>query len=318
MKLRAFVGIAAGTLAASLASSPVRAQLNSFEFLAPPSTVPVGRSFTVRWVDVPVDGVHEGSTNITWYYSAQPDGADRKRMTTLFRDDFNGGLIRNWRPDGPFSGDWELGPDPTQRDRRVLRGRGNSPLLSAAPLADEDFVLSVLVRPAGVGNRHAIGVAIQKNGQGYEVRTEGNGIKVMRDGEVLEQSRAPRMRPSEWYWYDIGVRRKRKDVELRVRVLDEARRSVMATLDCDDCPSRSFQKGGLVALWGPADFREVFVDSWAARWVDDSRNVVEWDTSEVRDGEYYIVAELLDEKGTPRLAVSDYRVTVRQSSQAAN
>ncbi|HEU4752462.1 MAG TPA: hypothetical protein VFU47_05080, partial [Armatimonadota bacterium] len=73
---------------------------------------------------------------------------------------------------------------------------------------------------------------------------------------------------------------------------------------------RMLQRRSSVSLTGPAEFAEIYMDPWSARWCDDSDNTVRWNTSVVPDGDYFLVAELSDGR-TITTEVSRYQVQVR-------
>jgi hypothetical protein len=64
-------------------------------------------------------------------------------------------------------------------------------------------------------------------------------------------------------------------------------------------------------LSGTADFGEIYVDPWAARWTDDAKDEVKWNSVGVPDGDYYLIAELSDGRTPPRLEITSYQVQVR-------
>ncbi len=303
-----------------LSAVPTAAQLAPFRFRTPDTTVSAGGAFTVRWTDVGPEDVSESLTSVTWYYATKPDGSDRKRVKTLFREDFSGGLAANWRARGPFAMDWVIRQDP-RRERSFLMGsRDSAPLLSQDPI-QRDAVVSVLVRPRGIGGKFIIGGRVLSDGGGYEVMSDRNTLAIAESGRVLFQRRMAELNPNSWYWVEISLRtHKNKDVAVRLRVFDEERKRMLGCMHTLECrPSNpSLLKSGVLSLWGAADFASIYVDPWEARWADDSRNEFRWDTSQVPDGDYYLVAELSDGSGRIQLEVSDYQVQVRNRERANN
>ena len=66
-----------------------------------------------------------------------------------------------------------------------------------------------------------------------------------------------------------------------------AARFRISSLACDEVPlplEPNFTAPGAV----------LYVDPWEARWADDTHNEFRWDTSQVPDGDYYVLAELSD------------------------
>src|SRR5207244_554208 len=108
-----------------------------------------------------------------------------------------------------------------------------------------------------------------------------------------------------WYWYELGVRNQKRDVEVRAQVLDEKRRVVAAFGSVlDPRPGRACLIGGPIALWGPAEFGDVYADPWEARWVDDPANCFTWKPVDGQTGPYYLVAEVAEPRLQPAVVVS--------------
>src|SRR5262245_3975892 len=111
---------AAAALMTGWAAIPARSQ-GGCPFQFPPATNlrASGGGYQVRWEDVPPQALDLGVYSLTWYYGSRRDGADRVRLATIFRDDFNGGGFRaNWQPQGQFVFDWDLKTE-TLKDRRI-------------------------------------------------------------------------------------------------------------------------------------------------------------------------------------------------------
>lgn len=312
---RVWLGSVAAGLLAGLSALPARSQVGTlhFRFQTPASLRAAGGFHTVTWDDVPAGGLDPGLFSITWYYTRLADGADRRRITTEFHDDFSEGLRKNWRPEGPFDFDWRLARDRDRKDRRdVLRGPAQSGPCMSLKSVSGDAVVSVLVRPEGLRSEFGIGVRMQSENRGFELRSEGNLVRLFRSREELEPAQTIRnLTPGAWYWYELGIRSVKDEVTLRVRIYDEQRERVIASFSRDcRARARALQTGGVVALWGPADFAEVYIDPWETRWVDDSRNRLRWNTADVPPGRYFLAAELSSGKRAPRLLVSEYQVEV--------
>jgi hypothetical protein len=320
----AVAGILLGTMGGA-----AHAQEGAFRISPPVAIRAAGPYYTVRWTDTRdgeiADGLHP---SITWYYATLPDGSDRQRMVTGFRDDFSTGTFRtNWRPpDGPFGLDWIIRRERGERMKFILAGPADAgiacPLVSQSAL-DRDIVVSALVRPRGLRGEFGFGLRVQPTGVGYEVRTTSNSIQILHQGKpITDEKRILDVLPRNWYWYEVGIctmgGRRANTVDIRVRVLDEKRQRVLADLPYYGKCEKDLLKAGFLALWGSADFAEVCVDPWEARWVDDNTNSLKWDTSQVPDGSYYVVAELVDERNPSRLVVSDFQVMVRNKDQANN
>jgi hypothetical protein len=307
------VDIAVMVLALGVAARPARAQSSAFQFTRPPSTRAVNGAYAVRWEDRCAGCIDEGLTSITWYFATRPDGSDRRRMATQFREDFDGGFSRNWRAQGPFNFDWVV-----RKDRRqFLAGGGNAgPVVSVEPTSGSG-VVSALVRPQNPNTGFGLGLRMTADGNSYEVRAAGDVLRLLQGGQVLLERPLPARLGRSWYWCEVGMQTRKGDVCIRVRLLNEERDRLLASFVLEHRPQDPMLlKPGSIALWGPADFAEVYVDPWPSRWLDDFKNEFTWDTSQVRDGDYYLVAELIDGKSRPRLVVSPYQVQVRNGEQA--
>jgi len=308
-----------GAASLILAALPARSQLSAFRIPQPASTLAVGGRYTVNWDDRFFNELDPGCVySVTWFYSATRAGDDRRRLNTGFRDDFTTGFRANWKPEGEFLFDWDVNRDPRERRSYLVAPKVAGPAVSR-DLFPPNMVLSVLVRPYGVRNEFAIGLRRQPNERAYELRNQGDTIRLMQSGRVLAERRLLRVAPHEWYWYEIGcyTARRTREVEVRVRVFDARREKVLVNFDpVYDRPAGGLDRGGLIYLTGPAHYAEVYVDPWEARWVDDRRNQLVWNTEGVPDGDYYLIAEVSDGRKPPERIVSDFQVQVRNRAQA--
>ena len=325
MRTRGWVGLLGVLL--GLAALPASAQRIPVRFEPAAGDRALGGTYTFRWSDLERGALDLGNiTSLTWYYSTRKDGTDLHRIVTRpgYQDDFSGFRAR-WSNVGPFGFNWILKEDP--RSKRVFlpsREQPVSPLVGLTTPGIQDCVASVLLRPQMIGGRDPYGIQLRvqpgaKNAF-YEVRIEGNLIKVYENGTLLCQGRDPvLLSPSQWYWLEAGVlTRKKTDVEIRVRIFDEKRQRVLASFFHVARPQhRELLNAGTVALFGPADFNQLYIDPWSARWMDDNKNELTWDASDIPSGEYYIVAEVAAEKGQPSLIFSDYTVKVRTTTTQA-
>lgn len=312
MRCSARVGVVAAVLGSTLTCLPVLSQVGLFSFGPPDARVAEAGAYTVRWLDSPVAIPNAGHVpSVTWYYSRQQDGSERQRMVSLFADDFSRGLGANWRADGPFAFDWKVA---REQDRAFVVGpRDGSALIGLQP-TERDVVVSTLVRPRGVLGRFAVGLRTQPNGSAYQLTQDKDGLALRENGLALRPPIATsQLLPGRWYWFEIGIRSHPREVELRLRVFDEARKNVLFCMGpLHTRPSdRNLLRTGLVTLSGSADFSTIYVDPWQARWLDDVRNEFRWDTSGVPAGSYYLVAELCADRQVQRIQVSEYQVEVR-------
>jgi hypothetical protein len=230
-------------------------------------------------------------------------------------DDFSNGFARNWRAQGKFGYQWTVKEDPKEH-RYYLPGPRNADPVLSIDNPPGNCVVSVLLRPNSKGT-FGIGLRVPGNGKGIELRNNGESVRVYVPGrdEPLIDEPLPNSTPKAWYWHDLGVRtiRRGPDIEIRLRVYDQSRETLLAsgadyvnTLKYPAIP-----KNGVISLFGPADFAEVYADPWSVRWTDPGGNVLIWDTSQVPDGKYYLFAEAIDDTGKVSLVRSDYQVEVR-------
>ncbi len=284
-------------------------------FRPPSATQAVDGMYLVQWDDVGEQDPAVAPVSIAWYYSLRPDGSDKRRLTTLLREDFSGGYLMRWQPNGPFQLDWSVKREIGGADSfSFLRGgREAGPILLKDTLP-RDVVISVRVRPTGVKNEFGISLRPQGDDRGFDLRNSGLEVSLHEQGKELQsQPLGEASFPRRWYWYEISCRNQQRAVEIRVRVYDEKRQRLLASFQPvwrRPAADTLLRAGGL-ALWGPADFAEVYVDPWQARWVDGRKNQLMWDTSGISDGSYYLIAETDDGRGKTRQYVSPYRVEVR-------
>ncbi len=319
---RVWVGIALAAMAIGTSQNRASAQAGDLRISEPANLRAIGGSYTIKWEDDDKTRLFAGNglESITWYYSSQANGGDRVRMASFFREDFRGqgALFARWAVQGGLNLDWLVKND----RRRYLSGNRNAAPIALKQLIDRDVVVSVLVRPTGIQNQFGIGLRWQPNGKGYEIRNVNNSLEVGEAGQApVVQERLLQVIPRNWYWYEIGMRTKGqpgRSVDVRVRVYDENRQKLLLDTDFQDRPKdNSLLRPGVLALWGPADFAEIYVDPWNSRWVDAAQNEFRWDTSAVPDGDYFLVAEVQDGRNPVRLVVSNFQVQVRNQAQAA-
>lgn len=329
MKRRLVAAIAAVLLLACGGPIPAGAQSGAqpLRFATALPSRASGSSYVVRWNDLTIDAIDQGClSSITWYYGPRKELSECRRVTTQFHDDFRNGFRKFWRPVGPFGFAWTVRREGVDGRTFVAGPGGAGPLLSVAP-APRDAVLSVLVRPHPAADEFAVGMRLLPDEAalaqgadppGYLVRVTRRAIQVRRSGQTILEQPAPEWAPGSWYWLEIGIRNLRRSVELRLRLMDETRRQLLASLCLEDRPRMpALLFGGLIALGSGADYAEVYLDPWQARWIDDPRNEFVWDLSNVPDGEYYLVAEVIDEKNPVRHVFSDFRVQVRRALSEA-
>src|SRR5439155_22486622 len=94
-----------------------------------------------------------------------------------------------------------------------------------------------------------------------------------------------------WLWYELGMRNRKEEIGLRARIWDGSHEQVLDGLFGRDCITRTAcPQGKRVALLPGAEYSEVYVDPWEARWLSAPQGQFEWDTHNVPGGEYYVLA----------------------------
>jgi hypothetical protein len=323
MRSRALWWVATLLLGLVLAAPHALAQRFDFDFLQPQGDPHSDRGvYRVQWRDAYPQGIFNGCLySITWYYATRPDGADRKRMVTNLRDNFSS-FHQTWQPLGAPAA-WEMATDPTD-GRRYLR----APDALAGPAVSTNAVpgsavLSTLVRPRGIQPELSLGLRVGPRGRPeIEVRHIQGSIQVVRGNDILATKLCPEIKPNAWYWYEFGVKvRNNGDMEARLRVYDEKHQKILLDFErirpTGPRRVRLGPAGELMSISGPADFAEIYVDSWQARWGDAWPDHCEWDVSQVPDGSYYLIAEISDGKKTNFTRTSTFQVQVANQNRVA-
>src|SRR5262249_8875628 len=158
-----------------------------------------------------------GVASITWYYSARPDGQDRRRVVTYFHDTFDGEYGENWVPVNAVRPDWSIYREPGRAPRHILRGRtGGDPLVSLDPFTDS-FVASTRLRPRPGARDFGVAVRANRETPGYYalrgtaelLNPEAPGVCATKPVRDVDADR--------WYWYELGIRSRSRDREIVVR-----------------------------------------------------------------------------------------------------
>ncbi|MGV3721162.1 MAG: hypothetical protein ACO1SX_09660 [Actinomycetota bacterium] len=307
----------AAALALGLSNLPALAQLDGRpRFGVPESVEAVNGAYDLHWEDFPPGSVNPRVVSFTWFYAKSPVDPDRQRIITLKRDDFSN-FRDNWRTPGPFGFDWGIKTNrnkrrflqsPTQLQASALVSNGHIPA---------DSVVGILVRPKEKPQWN-IELRVQKPGVSLEFRQDGNKLRIS-EGSVVIADNIPIALPggAKWTWYEIGLQtRLGKDVEIRVRVFNEERTELLGQYKrAWRLENPLLRRDGGISLSGPADFAELYVDPWSARWADDNRNTLRWDTSHVPNGDYVLIAEVCDGNKVPRQIATDFRVRVRNQDR---
>src|SRR5262249_49726379 len=273
--------------------APLRLFAPRLEILPPTQGLAADQQAVIRWAnhDDP-DGLdRDWIPSVTWYYTTRSDGADRHRIVPAFHDRFENGFSDNWIPVNDVRQDWDLLPE-GGRGRRVLRSRVNGdPLVSLDHWAN-NFVFSARLRPRQGAQRFGIAVrANRDSGAAYVLRGDAELLNPQ-DPQLDRQKQVGGVAAGAWFWYELGVRNRKEEVELRGRIWDGNHEHVLDPgLYGRDCTTKTAcPQGKRVALLPGADYSEVYVDPWEARWLSAPQGQFEWDTRNVPEGDYYVMA----------------------------
>lgn len=303
------LGVAAITPAIALA------QGEKFRLRPPTMTRASNAVYVLQWSDRLPGTLDSGLRSVTWYFATRPDGSDRKRITTLFAERFGPEFVERWRGEGGVTADSVV-----RRDGRQFLSLPSGVLTARAVSVErlpKDVVVSALVRPRDLKTGFSIALRVRPNGNGYLLRVDERGLRLGDGTRDMAFRGADRLVANNWYWFEVGLRTRKEEVIARVRVYDENRTRLIAGLEYFDRPrDPELFGGGAMALAGPADFAELYVDPWHACWIDASENELAWDTRDVPDGDYYIIAEVADGKRPPLRVVSKYQISVRRAAGA--
>ena len=316
----------------ALAVQPARAQNAPFRF-TPPQSYTAHGVYRIPWSGLGPVAVDKGfTTSVTWYYCKDSKFSDLHRLVTSggYHDDFRD-FRRNWDAIGDFAYDWRLHKE---QGRHYLSGSAHaSPLLSVSemhplsPRDARDSVVSLLLRPTAKDGKNHFGIQLRSHEEGggpaLELRQEGDNLCLYENDKPVTNQPvccSVHLIPGQWYWLEVGLRTKHFDIECRVQVFDEERHTRLAMATGEFRPSIGRLCGpGSIGLFGSADFADLYVDPWKSRW-DNDEDAIHWDTSDVPDGDYYLVAEVVSDRqgdSKPRFVSSGYQVHVRNSSYQA-
>src|SRR5690348_15527720 len=93
-----------------------------------------------------------------------------------------------------------------------------------------DVVISTLVRPRDLKLGFSLALRMQPNGSGFLLTTNEKTVRLTEGGRDIVNTSARRINPNAWCWYEVGMKTRKKEVILRVRVFDESRSKLLATL----------------------------------------------------------------------------------------
>lgn len=282
-----------------------------------PSTT-VDQSATISWrSDEPEVFDQKAVPSITWYYATDLHGRNRTRVVTVFCDTFDGDLLSRWVPVNALREDFEI-----QREGRNRRGdafvrirAAGDPLVSLDHFQDE-FVVSARLRPLPAAAGYGLGVwASRESQECYALR---GAAELLNPGAAMprvKRTPVPAVTPRDWYWYEIGIKSKGKfqrEPVLRGRIWDANHEELLcSSLSLIGGGGQKCPEGQRIALLPGADYSEIYVDHWTARYPTRQGSLT-WLTQNVPEGRYYLVAVIDDANGGPvRQRVSDFQVEVR-------
>jgi hypothetical protein len=287
------------------------------DLLPPPEGLRADQQAVIRWEN------HDDLNQLdrdwipsaTWYYCAQPDGSDRHRMVTSFHDRFENGFGDNWIPVNDVRQDWDLFQE-TRRGPRLLRSRANGDPLVSLDHWEKNFVFSARLRPLPGAQRFGIAVrANRDSGAAYVLRGTAELLNPQDPQDpALVRHKAVGVVADRWFWYELGVRNRKVEVELRGRIWDGNHERVLdGGLYGRDCLTKTnCPQGQRVALLPGADYSEVYVDPWEARWISAPQGEFEWDTRNVPEGDYYVLAVVDAQRQAQACQrLSEFKISVR-------
>lgn len=288
-----------------------------FRFVPPVNNLAVAGSHRVAW-ESPGIILDPGLTSLTWYYATQPDGQDRKRMVTGVKYDFKQGFRNQWQTNGGFAFDWKVEEDRDQKIWFLKTPRDGGEIIANDPVP-ANFVMSAMVRPAHLTAPFGMRFRGQPTGEYMELLFSPRDNQFQLSGKGLRPKvwRMPLLRTRNWYWVEVGVRNLTRETETRVRIYDEKRQNIVFSDTYNGRPDPRLLRDGLISLLPYAEYGNIYLDRWETRWLDGSGKELRWDTSQVPNGKYYLIAEIHTGRGTPQMVTSDFQVEVRNPGQAA-
>jgi hypothetical protein len=238
-------------------------------------------------------------------------------MVSVFCDRFSGPLGTRWVSMNPFRQDWEIQRDGGNRFAPlVLRSRPTGdPLISVENFPHKDVVVSARLRPRQ-GARH-FGIAMRAAWDEPACYTLRGSAELFNpeNPTFIAQKPVAGLDPRRWYWYELGVKNRKNGVLVRARIWDGEHEQLLNALQLEDPPGQpGCPNGRRIGLLPGADYSEIYVDPWEARWLGAPGAQFEWDTRDVPAGKYYIMA-VVDTGPTrpPSQAVSEFAVTVQHA-----
>ncbi|MBD3180683.1 hypothetical protein GF312_00220 [Candidatus Poribacteria bacterium] len=248
----------------------------------------VDKNYTIKWRDS-----NSGDAIITWYYAEDNKGRNRKRIVTMFHDDFQNGATDKWEP--RVNSYWFITTDPENSDNLVVRCETNNEYLGTVRRDFGDVVVSARM----FGNSGGISVRYSPQGEPPSYRLRGNLRLWKRNGNtVIKQSSYERK--GDWHTYEEAAwNLPDGSVALDGWVINKDGRMVARLKGVDKGQNGQpiNSKPGGVALHDDM-FDDVYVDPVSARFVSDKKNQLDWDTSIVVSGRYYIIAEVREDEKT--------------------
>jgi len=278
---------------------------------------PVDRQATIAYVKREDPGERDhGVASITWYYASRPDGSDRRRVVTYFYDRFDSDFSDRWIPVNAVRTDWNVQREAAGRTiRRILHGRTDGePLVSLDHFTDS-FVVSAKLRPRAGARDFGVAARAKCDGPGcYALRGAAELINPMAAGPCAVKS-VRDVDANRWYWYELGVKNRNRngEVAVRARIWDGNHERVLQTLGFTDKVSQAAcPQGQRIALLGGADYSEIYVDPWEARWLGQHGHF-DWDTRNVPNGDYFLIADVDADPGSgpQRERRTDFKISVR-------
>ncbi len=271
------------------------------------SGIKADQEFIIKWSDN-----DSGDAIITWFYTESAKGKNPKRIATLFHDDFENGATESWEP-RPNSR-WVITRDPDNPDNLIVSCQTANEYLGTVKRDFSDVVVSARTRTTESG------IAVRYSPEGetssYRLRCMNQKIYLWKRPGNTGISELDFPREAKWITYELAVYNlengspalegwvisENGDLLLRIKGVDEGQNQM----------PKNIEPAGIALHSG--DFDDVYVDPISARFIKDKKNSLRWDTSNVPDGTYYIMAEIRegDKKWT---VFSKYPIKIQHSKK---
>ena len=271
------------------------------------SGIKVDNEFVIKWSDN-----DSGDGIITWFYTEDAKGKNPKRITTLFHDDFENGATGNWEP-RPNSR-WIIARDPDNPENLIVKCQTGNEYLGTVRKDFSDVVVSARVWTP----ESAIAVRYSPEGEtsSYRLRRMNQKLYIWKRPGNMGISELDYPNTEKWVTYELAVHNlENGSIALEGWIISEKGELLMRITGVDEGQNQSPKnaKPAGIALHS-GDFDDVYVDPISARFIRDKTNSLIWDTSNVPNGLYYIMAEIR-EGNKKWTVISKYPINIQHSKK---